>query len=45
VHRGGCDLSWPTGGFITVVMDLVYSGTGDPHDIGIAGVLLRYSYD
>ena len=41
----GCALSWPTGGFITVVMDLVYSGTGDPHDIGIAGVLLRYSYD
>lgn len=40
-----CTLSWPTGGFVTVVMDLVFSGTGDPHDIGIAGVLLRYSYD
>lgn len=41
----GCDLSWPTGGFITVVMDLVFSGTGDPHDIAIAGILMRYSYD
>ncbi|MBM3695602.1 MAG: hypothetical protein FJW79_06695 [Actinobacteria bacterium] len=41
----GCSLSWPTGAFLTVVLDLKYGGSGDPHDIGIYGVLLRYSYD
>ena len=41
----GCTLSWPTGAFITVVLDLKYGGSGDPHEIGIYGVLVRYSYD
>ncbi|MBN2113317.1 MAG: hypothetical protein JW785_04235 [Acidimicrobiia bacterium] len=40
-----CQLSWPSAGFVTIVLDLVYTGTGDPHDITIGGVLLRVSYD
>ena len=41
----GCALSWPTGGFVTIGLGLTFAGTGNAHDIGIAGVLLRYSYD
>ena len=41
----GCQLSWPTGGFVTVRLGLRFGGTGDPHEIQIGGVLMRVSYD
>ncbi len=42
----GCQLAWvPNGNYVTVVMELKYGGTGDPHDITIGGVLMRVSYD
>jgi hypothetical protein len=42
----GCQLSWvPNGNYLTVLIELNYTGTGDPHDITIGGVLMRVSYD
>jgi len=40
-----CQLSWPTGGFITVRLGLTFGGTGASHEIQIGGVLMRVSYD
>ncbi|MFH1330614.1 MAG: hypothetical protein ABIJ48_08210, partial [Actinomycetota bacterium] len=40
-----CQLSWPSGGFVTIYLRLNYGGTGGAHDITIGGVLLRVSYD
>lgn len=42
----GCQLGWvPNGNYLTVLIQLNYSGIGDPHDITIGGVLMRVSYD